>query len=436
MPRSLDLNARYQSETWAWHAPMSDLPVREYSAEIMRNARRYAKAPQSLPYRAGTGELRPMRQHDGGYVIALCYMSGTGWGGETREAVATWEGGKRWTLAGHYRGKAENALAYLALPMHDGRYLLRNAPAKPERGIAKWKARWTVAKRELAGLTAVVGEGIDDSAVQKRMQVAIDTLLARQATQQARYESAVAQLAELPPMHDVAINYGRLRARLLRWCNVSADDANYANMRRVISNRRSDTFGRRFDAAIARAGERAWPYSNTGTALTYGVRCTQSDGTPNHRGPFNAAHEVGVTATAPDWDARPACGNGLHYIPFFDQHGHRRDHGSCVEWSLRYGSNSDFALWIVKAGPARVMIDGEKAKAHSLTPVECIARVRANDRDHSKILKLLVDFEGGARTREELARNRDDAERFAAEYARQAKALIATLRDYRKARKA
>lgn len=440
MPRNLDLTPR-PLPSWDWYAPDSTLAPAEYSRAIMANARRYAKAPETLPFNVATGEVRPMRQGYGkdGFVISLCYMSGTGWGGQSRESVATWEGGKRWTLTGLNRGKAGDALATLNLPEHDGRYLLRNAPPVPERGKAKWKARWTVARRELAGLTAVAGEGIDDSAVQRRMQTAIDAAKVRENIQRERFDAAIVQLAELPPMHDVAVRYGRLRARLLRWCNIGAENCDYNFVRQTIQARRQDTHTTRSVALVARAVELAWPYQHGHPyPLNYGVRMTRADGTPNHqRGPFTAAHEVGVPATAPDWNERKACGNGLHYIPFCDEEGRLRDLGACVSWAQSYGDLSDFALWIVRAGDARVMIDGQKAKAQTLTPCERVGSLVQNaQRTHPAILNTLVDFAEGARKREQLAHQREQAEQYAAEHAREVATLTAALREYRKARKA
>lgn len=440
-------------ERWTFYPPPARLPAAEYSRALLRDARKYAANPD----RCNThydGSIIPGHPRGGSWedtVLQLGCMVGSGWSSHSRETVAEWAGGKRWIIRETNGYSRRSTLDKLDLPESDGRLLLIGAPPKPEKGVTAWRKRWTVGRAQASGLVAVAGEGITDASLYGATRERLHTLRLqhhRAETDAASYSSEHARLLET--REAVQARAARVM-HLLRTHGVQdrkgtplADLSDAEALYEVRYGRRT----RAVDPGKPRSPESL--HARTAEALTrhaaqdarplaVGVRATRLDGRPRHAGPYSAPHAIGQPATAPDWNAAPRCGQGLHYVPLMTPHalGDASDAPRCVQDALSYAGGDSYALWIVRADaheglmspPEAVMIDGHKAKARTLTPLERVGAFSVNGTRGPKVLEALEAWD----THEQNERRTADGARSNATRASQLAREIAQTRAVLKA---
>lgn len=399
-----------------WNPPRSSMTPGEYSRNLLAHARAWEKSPESLTHHS-CGSIAVAHSYgSGGQVLALGCMVGGGFGSYSRETVAEWAGGKRWILKNAQGYNRRRTLDYLDLPESDGRLLLIGAPPKPAKGVVAWRNRWTIGKAHIRGVVAVAGEGIEGASVKANLA----EMLAGLRGQLAHAENHLSEAREASEAATAALPWRRERGEralhLLEMCSVHAgrpgetyatvgvDTRNVSQIADALATRARDdrdaATGVRHSRLHARAASMLERYAaRDARPLAIGVRATRVDGSPMHPGAYSDAHRIGAPATAPDWQPTPHCGNGLHYIPAVQPEavageGNRnprettpRNAADCVQDATRY-AHGDYALWIVRAdstfypdgapnlteAPTAVMIDGHKAKARTLTPLQRVGQ--------------------------------------------------------------
>lgn len=439
---------------WSWYPPSADATPADYSRDILKNARRANAYPmQVMGFGAGTLALTYDYRTSGNameYKVTLGCHIGGGWGNSRRESVAEWLGGKRWKLtASDARGARAEALNKLRLPEHNGRYLIAGAPPCPEKGKSAWLARWTRKRSDAYGCIATAGEGIDPHGIVKGMRADLKDHLrmARMhAGEELQAEERITQA--LADLHAASTpDTLRVLGILERVMGLPASPENAHNVRQAIYDRCNPRYNYRRDAAALHPRAEAMlarALAEDSRPLAIGIRATNPDGTPFHGGPFNEPHRVGRAATDPAWTyPDPYCGRGLHYIPAVHAYSITtpRAASDMISDALRYGGGHGYALWIVRADvnttdhtnalrvfAESVLIDGHKAKAHTLTP---IAKIGASAKHTPLTLKALDAIATAAHELEQATRARDHAIADNRHQTRKAATLRNALRQWR-----
>lgn len=299
-------------------------------------------------------------------VLQATVTVGGGWGSYSTHTGATYIGGDGWRIDTYVRNQTADLCKRLGFPVYGSRVMIEGAPDAPTGNLQnryypdpatpedrRWVREHTVKIEDCVGLV-VTRAGVKRTPVVRKYRDAYRQAETDLKARKARLADVKASFAANE--HLIADGWAEhIRARYALHESVQSA---MGGKRMVEQARAARAFGKR-DISKAIDDARKSPVPE-GYSLAW--RKVKHDDCPAHYGPQGDPMIVGQRYSAPDWDARPSCGGGIH---------------SCAEWEQcsHYVNNAPI-LWAVAIPDGASTVDaGGKNKSEHVIPLSRVGIV-------------------------------------------------------------